>query len=111
MTSKPVSRLWQDAEEKRGPCIVCGGGPVHLSHVTHRRYDEKVNGNRKKLYVHPASVVSLCSGLETQGHHDMYDSHELNLLPYLSDEEIQKAIEQMGNERALRRMKGPDYKW
>lgn len=92
-----MRRDWKLANEKRAPCRVCGARPVDLANtIGHARQDvEQEDGS---LLVIPDAVVPLCSS-----HHRLYDSRLLNLLPYLTREEVVNAIEAAGGVRAARR--------
>lgn len=50
------------------------------------------------MLVMPDAVVPLCAS-----HHRLYDSHLLNILPYLTREEVANAVESVGKIRAARR--------
>ncbi len=50
------------------------------------------------MLVMPDSVVPLCAS-----HHRLYDSHILNILPYLTREEVANAVESVGEIWAPRR--------
>lgn len=50
------------------------------------------------MLVVPDSVVPLCAS-----HHRLYDSYILNILPYLTREEVANAVESVGEIQAVRK--------
>lgn len=93
MKRKQVRRDWSDAEIKRQPCRVCGNPNAELAHLIGRSRDVVLRGPRggEYRYVHPDSVVPLCSE-----HHRLYDERRLDLLPHATLEEQIRAIEDAG---------------
>ena len=94
-----LQRDWSDAEEKRGPCRVCGHSrDVDLAHVIGREHDAVITGPRggKKIYVHKDSVVPLCGAFSESFCHRLYDQRQLDLLPYLDLYEQIRAVEDAG---------------
>jgi hypothetical protein len=52
-------------------------------------------------------IVPLCSDIKGgAGHHQMYDAHTLDLLPYLTNEEQAAMVREVGMARAWRRVTG-----
>lgn len=112
MKSKPVKRFWQHAIEKiesEGCCRACGATDfVDACHIVPRRFDEETTGPRggKYLYVDPRNVIALCGAFSEQNHHAMFDSHDLDLLEVITEEEFEYAVGVLGYERALKRVSG-----
>lgn len=78
-------------------CIVCWQAPADRAHLIDRSLAPDPDG-------HPLRTVRLC-----RGHHEAYDRHELDLLPYLEPEyrpEIAQAVQALGLIRALERITG-----
>lgn len=97
-----LRRDWSDAIDRWAgiPCLVCGRWPRELAHVVGREYDERRGVKRDRAYVHPDAVVPLC-----QKHHREYDSHRLDLLPYLPERVVAWAIMRVGRGKALARIR------
>lgn len=97
-----MKRDWKDAIGKRnqeGCCRVCGTYPVEAAHVIGRRTDKRYGGT---AYVNPDSIVPLC-----RPHHELYDQHAMDLLPYLSlAEQLQAVTDAGGIELARKRLIG-----
>lgn len=101
-----MRRDWAAARAKvarEGMCRVrlgraYGGceGPVQAAHVIGRATDRK-NANGVAVVVAEA-VVPLCLS-----HHQKYDTHQLDLLPYLTLPEQVYAVEAAGGIEAARR--------
>jgi predicted restriction endonuclease len=90
-----ASRDWQFARAKvdyeRG-CRVCGSrSNVEAAHTIGRKHDGAV--------VDADDIVPLC-----REHHQLYDRHELDLLPYLTHAEQAAAVAHVGIESARRRL-------
>lgn len=100
----PLRRDWADAVNHWAgmPCLICARWPRELAHTVGREYDERRGLKRKVAYVHPLSVVPLC-----QKHHRAYDTHQLDLLPFLTayPEIVEWAIKRIGRGRALTRLR------
>jgi hypothetical protein len=108
-----VKRDWSRALMKKqweGRCRICGSrDAIELAHTVGRQYDEKklrpADDPTKPavayLDVDPDDVVPLC-----RTHHAAYDAREVDLLPYLSLAEQQRAVAHVGIERAYRRLTG-----
>lgn len=114
MKSKPTIRRWTEADEKlrdeldRG-CRACGTQRnLERAHVVPREYDEIVKGSRGGRYrfVNPNAVIWLCGPLSEHNHHAMFDSHNLDLLEVITEEEFEYAVRILGYERALKRVSG-----
>lgn len=117
-------RDWSDARQKvqeEGRCRLCSvvGVKLDAAHVLGRRYDRpRVAGSSTKvLYVHPDSIVPLCSDHVTDdnkvrpGCHYRYDAGEVSILAVLTPDEQVRAIQDAGGiELARRRIDAPDYR-
>lgn len=100
-----LRREWGDALDHWAgvPCLVCCRWPRELAHTVGREYDERKGLKRDRAYVHPLSVVPLCPF-----HHRLYDTHRLDLLPYLKgayDDVVKWAIKRVGRGSALTRLR------
>jgi hypothetical protein len=125
-------RDWSDARRKiedEGRCRLCSatGVKIDAAHVLGRRYDRpRVEGSSTKvLYVHPDSVVGLCSDTVVEssvgpdgvsenrvrrGCHSRYDAGEVSILAVLTVDEQVRAVQDAGGiELARRRIDAPDY--
>lgn len=98
-----MRRDWRDAlaHHEGKPCRVCVRWPRELAHVIPRESDWRGRRGRGVVRVHPLAVVPLCVT-----HHRAYDSHQLDLLPHLKQEELQHAFALVGEGEALRRIRG-----
>ncbi len=94
-------RDWAAAREKvarERVCRVCGldgmpvsgGGRIEAAHLAPRRYDplDPATGGQR---VDPGNIVPLC-----QAHHEAFDAHRLDLLPYVTAEEQAVCVAAMG---------------
>ena len=115
-----LRRDWSDARRKvddEGKCRACGRPSAYdrtlqAAHILGRRYDRpRVEGSRSKVfYVHPDSIVPLCSTPQGDGCHQLYDAHRLSILSVLSLEEQVRAVSDAGSiESARRRLDPLDY--
>jgi hypothetical protein len=96
-----LRRDWSLAQHKREDgCRVCAShSNVELAHVIGRARDRR-QGN--VATVEADSIVPLC-----REHHQAYDAHVLDLLPYLSLAEQARAVLDAGGlELARRRISG-----
>lgn len=89
---------WQDANEKRGACRVCGTWEgVELAHTIGKaRQNEERVGPRGGvcMYVPPDAVVPLCGPATTSSTcHGKLHAGTLDLLAYLTIEEQLNAVE------------------
>lgn len=67
--------------EDEGACRVCGTGPASKLDAAHT-WDRSLGG---KGFDDPDLIVPLCSQIKGGlGCHDLYDAHQLDLLPYLT---------------------------
>jgi hypothetical protein len=128
-----VRRDWSDARRKiedEGRCRLCSvtGVKIDAAHVLARRYDRpRVAGSSTKvLYVHPDSVLPLCSDSVVEsstgpdgvpenrvrpGCHTRYDAGEVSILAVLTPDEQLRAVQDAGGiELARRRIDAPDYR-
>jgi hypothetical protein len=81
-------------------CIVCWQSPTDRAHLIDRSLASDPYGD-------PARVVFLC-----RKHHDEYDAHTLNLLPYLEPRhrhELARAVELVGVVTTLERVSGMSW--
>lgn len=81
-------------------CLVCWQAPTDRAHVIDRSLAPDV-------YHDPARIVFLC-----RLHHEAYDNHTLDLLPYLEPRhrrELARAVECVGLMTTLERVTG--QKW
>jgi hypothetical protein len=85
--------------EREGRCRVCGESrDVDMAHVVGKKHDAILTGPRggQYIYVHPDSVVPLCGAFTDNFCHGAYDSHALDLLPYLNQDEQERAVQDAG---------------
>lgn len=89
--------------EREGGCRVCGA-PARVCDAAHTWS----RGQGGAGFDDPDAVVPLCSAIKGGvGHHDAYDAHELDLLPYLTTEEQVALVRYAGSiERARDRARG-----
>jgi hypothetical protein len=84
-------------EDVDGACIVCWQGPTDRAHLIDRSLAPDREGD-------PLRVVRLC-----RAHHDAYDAHTLDLLPFLEKgfrPELARAVEVVGLVTTLERVTG-----
>jgi len=93
--------MTQQSEEAQiqtgNACIVCWRSPTDRAHLIDRSLAPDPYGD-------PRRVVFLC-----REHHDAYDAHTLNLLPYLEPHhrsEMARAVEVYGLMGTLERVSG-----
>ena len=99
-----IRRDWSAAlaAHQGKPCRVCLSLPRELAHVIPRAFDRQPYINQRRVVtVHPLAVVPLC-----KHHHLLYDSHRLDLHPYLTADELAFAVARVGEGDALRRIRG-----
>jgi hypothetical protein len=103
-------RDWTSARAKvieEGACRGCGRSDrkIDCAHVLGRAYDELVGMVRR---VDPRDIVPLCGPVTNPDTcHARYDAHRLDLYPFLTQEERERALELAGSEGvALRRIRG-----
>jgi hypothetical protein len=92
-----ASKLEGDGVQTGNACIVCWRSPTDRAHVIDRSL-------ARDPYSDPARVVYLC-----REHHDAYDNHTLDLLPYLEPRhrhELARAVELVGLITTLERVTG-----
>lgn len=84
-------------EEEDG-CRICGARVEFLecAHILGRKFDRPISEGSKTLLVLPDRIVPLCNQL-ADGHHQSYDAHELDLLPYLTTAEQAQAVLDAGS--------------
>jgi hypothetical protein len=81
-------------------CVVCWRGPADRAHLIDRSLAPDPHGD-------PRRVIFLC-----REHHEAYDNHRLDLLPYLENthrSELARAVELVGLVATLERVTG--CKW
>lgn len=90
-----------DAEIQTGnACIVCWRAPTDRAHLIDRSLFPDAHAD-------PARVIYLC-----REHHNAYDAHELDLLPYLEPRyrhELARAVECFGLIGTLERVTGKSW--
>lgn len=82
-------------------CVVCWRGPADNAHLIDRSLVPDP-------YHDPRRVISLC-----REHHDAYDNHELDVLPYLEPghrSELARAVEIFGLIGTLERVTGSSWR-
>jgi hypothetical protein len=95
--TKP-QRRWGDALSKvnrEGRCRVCGERrDLEAAHIIGREHDALLSGPRggQYYYVHPDSIVPLCGAFTDNFCHGIYDAHNLDLLPFLTQDEQERAV-------------------
>lgn len=109
-----TKRDWSDAAKKclaEPGCRVCGSSRFEMAHISGRAYD--ATGG----YVEPNDIVPLCGPFPT-GCHGLYDGKKLDLVPYLSRDEVERCIELLGAGQAAIRLRGnrdpkalPGHSW
>lgn len=94
-------RDWSAAREKierEGVCRYCGDRVLlEAAHVTSREHDE-LGPDGRTFLVRPDSVIPLC-----RRHHEAYDRHEIDLLPFLFLPEQVAAVQAAGGIAAANR--------
>ena len=92
-------RDWKDARAKveaEGLCRRCGANRgIQAAHISARRHDQPAKPGQKTLWVNPDSVVPLCPA-----DHELYDSHRIDILPYLTRAEQVQVVKDLGLENA-----------
>ena len=86
--------------ETGNACIVCWKAPTDRAHLIDRSLAPDKGGD-------PRRVVFLC-----REHHDAYDNHTLDLLPYLEKRhrpELARAVELVGLLTTLERVTGNQW--
>lgn len=87
-----------------GKCRVCplGARYCDAAHTVDRSIS-------KSGFDNPDLIVPLCSDIKGgAGHHQMYDAHTLDILPYLTHEEQAAMVREVGMARAWKRATGSD---
>lgn len=99
VTRERVCRLTDAAEY--GDCA----GKVEAAHLIARAYDRPSEDDPQGVpiprVVAPAETVPLCTV-----HHQAYDAHEVDLIPFLTLQEQAAAVRLVGLVRALQRLSG-----
>jgi hypothetical protein len=88
-----VKRDWRFANEKLAPCRICGASSIELANTIGKARQD-VEQDDGTMLVIPDAVIPLCFS-----HHRLYDSHLLNILPYLTHKEMTNAVEAAGGIR------------
>lgn len=104
---KRLRRDWSDAGHRGRGCRVAEldpshtcDGPRELAHVSGRRHE--LPDQDGVIRVNPFDVVPLCRGT-----HRLYDTHQFDLVPYLTAEEQARAVVVLGGlYSAIRRLSG-----
>ena len=115
-----ITRIWDEARAKcdeEDGCRICGARRhVEAAHILNRKHDGfDLEGNprpSKTWIVEPSRVIPLCGSFSEYEHHQKYDAHRLDLIPYLNlDEEVQAVKDAGGILLALRRISpGVEYR-
>jgi len=88
--------------EDEGGCRVCGA-PARQCDAAHIWDRGTAGGDFKD----PDLIVPLCSQIKGgPGCHGLYDSHQLDLLPYLTLDEQAAMVKKIGIARAFKRASG-----
>lgn len=113
-------RSWEQANEKvsneGGRCRVCRSWQdVQRAHIIGRTHDVEPplrdEGDWREYVVHPDRIVPLC-----EAHHRQFDTHQLDLLPWLTLDETLQAVadsasgRENGLEKARRRLAPSAYR-
>lgn len=114
---KQNGRDWSATDSKRRRerrCRVCrksetdlrrAGRTLELAHTVGREFDERVQGGGRR--VHADAVVVLCGpAVNTGTCHNLFDSHQLDLYPHMTDAERAWAVARVGEGDAMRRLRG-----
>lgn len=105
-----MKRDWSAIQtDAHTPCRVCGSyGQTERAHILPRQYEKRA----KVIRVNPLDVVPLCGPTgDRHSCHYAYDQNRLDLTPYLTDAEWQRAVEVAGGEEAARvRIGLPEHK-
>jgi hypothetical protein len=107
MKRSEPTRDWTDARIKvdlEARCRKCHAEPPHLeaAHLVGRKHDEPHPDGTKRLWVNPGRIVPLCPDC-----HQLFDSHQLDLLSHLSVEEQLLAVSDCGSLEIARRRLAP----
>lgn len=104
MRRRQPDRDWDDAILKVAgePCRLCEDTRIEAAHVVGREHDQPKHEGTKTLWVNPDAVIPLC-----RAHHDLYDGHQVDVLPVLTLEEQLRAVEDAGGIELARRRTCP----
>jgi hypothetical protein len=100
LSSSPNTRMPAEAQTGNA-CIVCWRSPTDRAHLIDRSL-------APDPYSDPRRVVYVC-----REHHDAYDNHTLDLLPYLEPthrSELARAVEVFGLIGTLERVTGLSWR-
>jgi|SRR5687768_14287697 len=99
MCRDAMKRDWTaaiDKCEKEGTCRICRRGNPEPAHLWHRGLGGSMDAD---------NIVPLC-----RTHHHLFDSHRIDLLPYLSEAEQIRLVQETGSiETARRRVLPSEY--
>jgi len=84
-------------EEENFCCRVCGAPGAEAAHILGRAHDQPISPGSKTLLVLPDRIVPLCNEEMGSGCHVAYDTHILDLLPYLTASEQAQAVLDAGS--------------
>ncbi len=106
---------WHEARLKvrhEGACRVCGARPddtdvkaIEAAHVIPGRLHDDRDATGRRV-VRAVDVVPLCTRWAGKGCHTLYDEHALDLAPFLTAMERERAEHVAGAGRALRIISG-----
>ena len=89
------------------PCPRCSDGFVDDDYTAERVPCEACQSTGLVRYVRPESGIPLCGPVTTTGTcHNLAEGHELDCLPFLTNEEAACAVLDLGLERAYRNLSG-----
>lgn len=85
------------------------GTRLELAHTIGRKYDLPAKAGEIRR-VDPLAVITLCGPQVNTGTcHNRYDSHQLDIRPYLTDAQLQWAINRIGHGPAMRALAGRNW--
>lgn len=104
-----MRRSWEDARVKvdeEGQCRVCkvkqSREPIEGAHTIGRQFQDHFKKDRTSImWVNPDSIVPLCRKC-----HSLQHARQLDILPYLTNEEQANAVLAVGIMRAFKRLTG-----
>ena len=101
---RDMKRARTKVEAENTRCRVCLRPGAEAAHIIARSTVKPGIGE------HPDNIVPLCGpATSSYSHHGLYDSHRLDLLPYLKQREYQYAVGLVGEARAFERVTGRSF--
>jgi predicted restriction endonuclease len=95
-----MARDWAEfrakVDREHGRCRVCGAYGADAAHIVPRSRINARDGAESEY-----NCIPLC-----RIHHDLYDGHDFDILPYLTRSEQTYAVSLVGIEEARRRLTG-----